>query len=72
MSFAHLSCILDSSAAFDTINHDILFDVLEKRFGLGYDALKWMTSYFEGRTPTYRAGYEGSDPCTLRFGVPQG
>ena len=64
--------LLDLSAAFDTIDHGILFDVLEKRFGMSHDALKWMTSYFEGRTQTFRAGNEDSDPRTLRFGVPQG
>ena len=31
-----------------------------------------MTSYFEGRTQTFRAGNEDSDPRTLRVGVPQG
>ena len=59
--------LLDLSAAFDTIDHGILFDVLEKRFGLSHDALKWMTSYFEGRTQTFRAGKEDSDPRTLKL-----
>ena len=39
---------------------------------MSHDALKWMTSYFEGRTQTFRAGSEDSDPRALRFGVPQG
>ena len=64
--------LLDLSAAFDTIDHGLLFDVLEKRFGMSHDALKWMTSYFEGGTQTFRVGNEDSDPRTLMFGVPQG
>ena len=36
---------LDLSAAFDTINHQILLDHLEKAFGLKDDALLQMKSY---------------------------
>ena len=32
--------LLHLSAAFDTIDHGPLFDVLEKRFGMSHDALK--------------------------------
>ena len=61
--------VLDLSAAFDTIDHGILFDVLEKRFGMSHDAMKWMTSYFEGRTRAFRADNEDADPRSLRFAV---
>ena len=33
--------ILDLSAAFDTVNHDLLLEVLEKRFGIAGAARKW-------------------------------
>ena len=32
---------IDLSAAFDTVDHDILLDVLTKRFGVKSDALNW-------------------------------
>ena len=40
--------LLDLSAAFDTIDHDILFDVLDKRFGIQDGAMDWIRSYFSG------------------------
>ena len=33
--------LLDLSAAFDTVDHDILLNVIVTRFGVGGDALKW-------------------------------
>ncbi len=36
---------IDLSAAFDTVDHDILLDVLEKKIGISEDALKWFESY---------------------------
>ena len=38
-------CLLDLSAAFDTIDHKILIHRLEKRFGLSEKALSWFISY---------------------------
>ena len=47
---------------------------IEKRFGMGHNALKWMTttSYFKGCTQTFRAHNRDWDPHTLRFRVPRG
>ncbi len=42
---------IDLIAAFDTVDHDILLDVLEKRFGMPEDALKWFEAYLRQRTP---------------------
>ena len=38
-------CLLDLSAAFDMIDHTILINRLEKRFGIKDDALAWFVSY---------------------------
>ena len=36
---------LDMSAAFNTIDHDLLLDILCKRFGMAETALQWYQSY---------------------------
>ena len=33
--------LLDLSAAFDTVDHDLLLDILEKQFGITDEARKW-------------------------------
>jgi hypothetical protein len=42
--------LLDSSAAFNTIDHDVLLDRLNGHFGLTGPALSWFKSYLHGRT----------------------
>ena len=37
--------ILDLSAAFDTVNHDILLSILNKQIGICGKALEWFNSY---------------------------
>lgn len=64
--------LLDLSAAFDTVDHTILIDVLRDRFGLQGDVLDWMTSYLEGRTQAVSVGSTLSSTRPLPCGVPQG
>ena len=42
--------LLDLSAAFDTIDHDNLFMILERFAGISGSALQLIKSYFSGRT----------------------
>ena len=42
--------LLDMSAAFDTVDHTVLIEVLQKRYGVKSTALSWMTSYLSRRT----------------------
>ena len=41
--------LLDLSAAFDTVDHVIMLEVLEKRIGLEGKAYDWFCSYFSDR-----------------------
>ena len=64
--------LLDLSAAFDTIDHDNLFYILEKYVGIGGSAIRLIRSYFSDRTQ--RVPIDGilSDFASLLCGVPQG
>ena len=37
--------VLNMSAAFDTVDHDLLLDILCKRFDIAETALQWYQSY---------------------------
>ena len=64
--------LLDLSAAFDTITHDILFDRMENEIGLTGSALKWLKSYFSARTTSVYINGAQSAKCSLNYGLPQG
>ena len=42
-------CILDLTAAFDTVDYDLLLLRLERQFGIHDVALQWFRSYLHGR-----------------------
>ena len=64
--------LLDLSAAFDCVDHDILVDRLKQSFGICGVALTWIQSFLHGRTQ--QVSYAGvlSTLMVLTFGVPQG
>ena len=64
--------LLDLSAAFDTIDHQILLERLEKRYGIRSTALSWFQSYLSNRTQSVVIGGSVSNPRELVYGVPQG
>ena len=64
--------LLDLSAAFDTVDHDILLQRLKLSFGVQGAAHSWFKSYLTGRTQVVRRGVLRSSVCRLLCGVPQG
>ena len=64
--------LLDLSAAFDTINHDILFNSLRDWFGVDGTVLRWIKSYLSNWKQKVKLGNSILDAFSLPFGVPQG
>ena len=64
--------LLDLSAAFDTVDHDILITKLKHRFGITGKALGWIQSYLSRRTQIVNIGTERLSSRNLICGVPQG
>ena len=64
--------IMDLSAAFDTVNHNLLISILNEQYGITGEALEWIDSYLRLR------GYHVSINSSLStckntpFSVPQG
>jgi len=64
--------LLDLSAAFDTVDHNILLRRLQNCYGIHGQVLAWVTSYLTERQQYVRYGGACSTPSKLFFGVPQG
>ena len=64
-------CMLDMSAAFDVVNHDILLNKL-KLYGFDVDALELMRNYLSGRTQAVYIDGSLSSFLPVDVGVPQG
>ena len=64
--------MLDLSAAFDTVDHDLLLKILRYEIGLRGRVLLWFTSFLKGRAQRIRLGCITSEECIIKFGVPQG
>ena len=63
---------LDLSAAFDTVDHDILIERLRVSFGLNGKVLQWLVSFVTGRRQAVVFNGQTAPMTDLNFGVPQG
>jgi hypothetical protein len=64
--------LLDLTAAFDTVDHQILLSRLELCVGITGNVLKWFKSYQSKRTFSVHLGQYSSAAAPLVCGVPQG
>jgi hypothetical protein len=66
-----LLVLLDLSAAFDTVDHDLLMKTLSQ-IGISGTVYDWFKSYVSGREQSISVNGKESDPKELDCGVPQG
>jgi len=59
------------SAAFDTIDHNILIDRSSRTLGIRGTALSWLQSFISDRKQYVAVGTEQSEPASCTSGVPQ-
>lgn len=64
--------LLDLSAAFDSVDHNILINRLQNLVGLSGAVLKWFSSYLTGRSFSVYVNHVMSDTTEMSCGVPQG
>ena len=64
--------IMDLSAAFDTVDHYLLLDILRRKFAITNTALKWYNSFIQLRK--FRVCINGSysSEWIMEFGLVQG
>jgi len=64
-----LLCLLDLSAAFDCVDHDLLLQRLQLSFSLTGVAFEWIRSFLTGRTQ--QIAYQGQlSTCGVRTKPP--
>ena len=64
--------LLDLSAAFDTVDHNVMLHRLTHDVGVGQTALKWFKSYMSDRVQAVHINGTTSPARPLTCGVPQG
>ena len=64
--------LLDLSAAFDTVDHDLLPTIFQNCFGITGTALQWYDNYLRPRRMKVCVNGIYSNELNLKYGVPQG
>ena len=63
---------MDLSVAFDRADHNILLEVLNKKFGIEGTPLQWFTSYLRPRSCKVNISLNYSNEKQLQFSIPLG
>jgi len=66
-----LAIFLDIAKAFDTVNHQILFNILPS-FGINNSSLNWFKSYLHNRKQSVKINEVNGNTYGIKNGVPQG
>jgi hypothetical protein len=69
---ASLLVSMDLSAAFDTVDHEILLDILTRNVGISGSAIQWFKSYLRDRQLRVSINDKLSEVKKFNFSVPQG
>ena len=64
--------LLDLSAVFDTVNHDLSLSIFKKKFGITDTALNWYDTYLQPRQMKVCVNNSYSEELNLKYGVPEG
>ena len=67
-----LLSLLDLSAAFDCVDHDILLARLRQSYGFDSYVYDWLSSYLSERSQRVRCGGKSTASQTIKYGIPQG
>ena len=67
-----LLTLLDLSTAFDTIDHNILLNMLDYLYGISGTCPSWFRSYLSNRRQSVAIASRISSTKELHYGVPQG
>jgi len=69
---AVLMVLLDMSAAFDTVDHDILLHRLVTKFGINGSVKSWFNTYLKDRSTKVAIDGSFSNEHVLKYSLPQG
>ena len=64
--------LIDLSAAFDTIDHNIMLNVLQSEFHITGNVLNWFSTYLTHRSQQVKVNEHISEPLFTDIGCPQG
>ena len=64
--------LLDLSAVFDMMDHDLMLSILENHYGITDTALQWYETYLRPRWMKVCVNERYSKELSLKYGVPQG